>query len=272
MPVKHAMMDIGRERIFVSDSGGDLPAILFVHGAMMDHTVWHRQVAEFQTTHRCICPDLRGHGKSSAASPAISFEDHCDDLSELIDRLHLRDVTIIGWSMAGCICEVFVTRYPGKAARLVLVDSIPQRLTDERFAFGQDPASTPQTKKALEEAFEATCDGFGQRISPENKEVARWLADIAKKTRRDVAIYEYVSTDARSQIDLLPTITLPTTIISGQNDQVCKPEASTFMAERIPGCTTGVRTIEKAGHAPFLTRPDVFNAILKTALESGTMV
>ncbi len=268
MAMKHAMLDIGRERIFVADTGGDMPALLFLHGAMMDHTVWFQQVAAFRQTRRCVCPDLRGHGKSSAASADISFEDHSDDLSELIDRLQLEDVTLIGWSMAGCLCQVFVTRYPGKAARLVLVDTIPQRLSDERFPYGQDPASAPQAIKALEEDFEVTCDRFGQRISPENDEIARFLADIARRTRQDVAINDYVSTDARSQIDLLPAITLPTTIISGQRDQVCKPQASTFMAERIPGCTSGVMTIEDAGHAPFLTRPERFNDILRNAVET----
>lgn len=266
MPIKHMMMDIGRERIFVSDSGGNGPALLFVHGAMMDHTVWYKQVAHFQRTHRCVCPDLRGHGKSTAASPAISFEDHCDDLAEIMDRLDLADITLVGWSMAGCLCQVFVTRYPGKAARLVLVDTIPQRLSDDRFPFGQDPASTPKTKRALEDNYEATCDGFGQRISPEDDKVGRFIADIARRTRQDVAINDYVSTDERSQIDLLPAITLPTAIVSGQNDLICKPAASTFMAERIPGCSDGVRSIEKAGHAPFLTYPDRFNAILQAFL------
>lgn len=266
MPISHVMMDIGQERLFVSDSGGGGPAILFVHGAMMDHTVWYKQVAHFRHTHRCVCPDLRGHGKSSAASPDISFEDHCDDLAQIIDRLDLRDITLIGWSMAGCLCQVFVTRYPGKVARLVLVDTIPQRLSDDRFPFGQDPASTPKTRKALEENFEATCEGFGRRISPEDEEVGRFIADIARRTRQDVAINDYVSTDERSQIDLLPAITLPTAIISGNNDLVCKPAASTFMAERIPGCRDGVRSIEGAGHAPFLTFPDRFNGILQAFL------
>jgi pimeloyl-ACP methyl ester carboxylesterase len=265
--MKHAMVDIGRERIFVSDSSGDLPAILFVHGAMMDHTVWYKQVAEFQHTHRCVCPDLRGHGKSSAASASISFEDHCDDLSALVDWLGLDDVTLVGWSMAGCICEIFVTRFPGKVARLVLVDTIPQRLSDDRFPYGQDPQSTPQTKKALEDAFDSTCEGFGQRISPENSEMAQFIADTAKRTRQDIAINDYVSTDARSQIDLLPQITLPTTIISGENDLICKPQASVYMAERIPGCKDGVFTVTNACHAPFLTHPEEFNRILRGALD-----
>ncbi len=263
--MKKSLIEIGGERLFIADSGGDLPAILFVHGAMMDHTVWHKQVAALQHRFRCVCPDLRGHGQSSAKSADISFEDHCDDLAALIELLELKDISLLGWSMGGPICEVFVTRYPEKVARLVLVDTIPQRLTDERFPFGQDPESTPKTKKALEENYQATCTLFGERISPENRQVAEFIADIARRTRPDVAINDYVSTDARSQLDLLAQITLPTTIICGSDDRVCKPGASFFMAERIPGCTGDVKVIEGAGHASFLTRPELFNALLLDA-------
>ncbi|MEX3011241.1 alpha/beta fold hydrolase [Hoeflea sp. TYP-13] len=260
--------EINGERIYVADSGGDLPAILFVHGTMMDGSVWHKQVEALKDRFRCVCPDLRGHGRSTAASPDISFEDHCDDLAALIDELSLKDITLLGWSMGGCICQVFVTRYPGKAERLVLVDTIPQRLSDERFPYGQDPESTPRTKRALETDFVATASGFGKRISPEDDHVAAFLSDMAACARQDVTINDYVSTDARSQVDLLPQITLPTTIICGEKDLVCKPGASTFMAEHIPGSTNGVAVIDGAGHAPFLTHPQEFNEILLGALES----
>ncbi|MCP4318422.1 MAG: alpha/beta hydrolase [Hyphomicrobiales bacterium] len=259
--------EIGGKQIFIADSGGDLPAILFVHGTMMDGTVWHKQVAVLKEQFRCICPDLRGHGRSTAASSDISFEDHCDDLAAIVEQLSLNDVTIVGWSMGGCICEVFVTRYPGKAARLVLVDTIPQRLSDDRFPYGQDPAGTPKTRRALETDFEATARWFGRRISPEDDTVAAFISDLAARARQDVTINDYVSTDARSQIDLLPRITLPTTIICGSKDLVCKPQASSFMAEHIPGCATGVAYIDGAGHAPFLTRAGEFNNILLGALD-----
>ena len=253
----------------MADTGGDGPATLFVHGAMMDHTVWYKQVEAFRRSYRCVCLDLRGHRRSCAATPDISFEDHCDDLAALIDRLGLRDVTLVGWSMAGCICQVFVTCYPGKVARLVLVDTIPQRLSDDRFPYGQDPLSTPKTKLALQKHYEATCDSFGHRISPDNEQVAGFVVGIARDTRQDVAIHEYVSTDDRSRIDLLPRIDLPTTTISGDRDQVCKPQASTFMAQRIPVCNGGVISIKGAGHATVLTHSAEFNRNLARAIEGS---
>lgn len=266
MPEK--MLEIGGERIFVADSGGDLPALLFVHGTMMDGTVWDKQVAAFEARYRCVRPDLRGHGRSTARSPDISFEDHCDDLAALIEKLALKDITLLGWSMGGCVTQVFVTRYPGMVSRLVLIDTIPQRLSDEHFPYGQDPGSTPKTRHALETNFEQTARGFGPRIAPEDPQVASYISDLAARARQDVTINDYVTTDERSQIGLLAQITLPTTIIGGDGDLVCKPGASTYMAERIPGCTDGVHVIVGAGHAPFLTRPDEFNAILAGALEA----
>ncbi|MCY6382767.1 alpha/beta fold hydrolase [Hoeflea prorocentri] len=262
------MHEIGGEQIFVADSGGDLPALLFIHGTMMDGTVWDKQVAVFRDRYRCVCPDLRGHGRSTARSPDISFEDHCDDLNTLIEELSLKDITLLGWSMGGCITQVFVTRYPGVVSRLVLIDTIPQRLSDEHFPYGQDPGSTPKTRHALETNFEATARGFGPRIAPEDEAVAAYISDLAARARQDVTINDYVTTDERSQIGLLPHITLPTTIVSGDRDLVCKPGASTFMAEHIPGCTDGVHVIAGAGHAPFLTHADEFNAILSNALEA----
>lgn len=94
------------------------------------------------------------------------------------------------------------------------------------------------------------------------------VSNIAANARQDVTISDYVSTDARSLLDNPAHISVPTTIISGSRDLVCKPAASDYMAEHIPGCTNGVQVIDGAGHAPFLTRPREFNALLTTAMES----
>ena len=99
-------MKIGDNDIYLTDTGGDKPALLFVHAIMMDQTVWALQVAAFQETHRVVSVDLRGFGASSTTSPETSFEEHSDDLVAGIDGLGLSDVTLMSWSMGGAIAQV----------------------------------------------------------------------------------------------------------------------------------------------------------------------
>ncbi len=68
------MVKIDNEDIFVTDTGGDKPALLFVHGIGLDHSVWKSQVGEFSRDFRVVCVDLRGYGRSTAANPDISYE------------------------------------------------------------------------------------------------------------------------------------------------------------------------------------------------------
>jgi pimeloyl-ACP methyl ester carboxylesterase len=57
------MIEIDGETIFLTDSGGDRPALLFVHGIMMSHAVWRHQVVAFSNDYRVVCIDLRGFGR-----------------------------------------------------------------------------------------------------------------------------------------------------------------------------------------------------------------
>ena len=103
-------------------------------------------------------------------------------------------------------------------------------------------------------------------IAPEDAAVTAQLTAIAANTNFDVAMAAFGSSGGRNQLAELPQITTPTTIICGRNDAICMPAANELMAETIPGCTTGVHWIDGAGHAPFLTKPTEFNALLRATL------
>ena len=42
------------------------PALLFVHGFPLDHTMWQAQLSQFAGGHRVVAPDVRGFGASEA--------------------------------------------------------------------------------------------------------------------------------------------------------------------------------------------------------------
>lgn len=69
--------------------------LLFLHGATLDHRMWHPQLA-LADRFEVIAYDLRGFGRSPA--PRGPFK-HCEDAATLIDDLGLRDVCVIGHSI-----------------------------------------------------------------------------------------------------------------------------------------------------------------------------
>ncbi|KJC56559.1 hypothetical protein UP10_34150 [Bradyrhizobium sp. LTSPM299] len=259
------MLEIAGNTIFLTDSGGDRPALLLVHGIMMSHEVWQHQVAAFAGDYRVVCVDLRGFGQSSAHTPDISFEDHAADLAQLIAQLGLKNVTLVGWSMGGAIAQLFAATYPQTLARLVLVDTTPQLLASESFPHALPVEAAMQLGQLLSD-FAQGCAAFSGMIAPEDAAATRLITGIAAATSPAVALAAFASSGPRSLIDLLPKITTPTAVIAGADDGICLPAASTYLAAHIPGCTRPVAWIEGAGHAPFLTRPAQFNAALRAAL------
>jgi pimeloyl-ACP methyl ester carboxylesterase len=243
------MAKIGNNEIFLRDSGGDKPAMLLVHGIMMDHTVWDRQFDAFSEGFRVVAPDLRGYGKSTTQSPDISFEDHARDLASLIDALGLRNVTYVGWSMGGAIGQVFAPVFGDKIDRLVMVDTSPQLVADDAFPHAIPVEAAQQLGAALVQDFASGCAAFCGMIAPESTEVAAKLSAIAAATSPDVALSAFHSSGARNQIAELAGINIPTWVIAGSQDAVCLPAANAFLAEHVPGCTSDVTLIDQAGAA-----------------------
>src|SRR5689334_24009099 len=79
------------------------PAIVFIHGAAFDHSVW-----QWQSRHLAnhgfmvLAPDLPAHGKSPGAARA-SIADMADWVGALIDAAALDKVAVVGHSMGSLV-------------------------------------------------------------------------------------------------------------------------------------------------------------------------
>src|SRR5258705_5900971 len=73
-------------RLYYEDTGGDAPALLFLHGAGGNHLSWWQQAPVFAEEYRCVTVDQRGFGQSpdvpggpgpaAAATPALAPLEH----------------------------------------------------------------------------------------------------------------------------------------------------------------------------------------------------
>lgn len=75
---------------------------------------------------RCIAHDRRGHGRSSQPWDGNEMDTYADDLAELIEKLDLKDVVLVGHSTGGGEVARYIGRHgTSRVAKAVLVGAVP---------------------------------------------------------------------------------------------------------------------------------------------------
>src|SRR5665811_916427 len=118
--VRTAMLN-GHE--FSYSDSGDGPALLFIHGLTSSQRNWAHLVDALNKDHRVLAPDLFGHGASAKPMGDYSLGAHAATLRDLLDRLEVDRVTLVGHSLGGGIAMQFCYLFPERVDRLVLVAS-----------------------------------------------------------------------------------------------------------------------------------------------------
>lgn len=115
-------IDLTIGRIKYREIGEGRP-VVFVHGFLADGELW-REVAPRLAAHgfRCITPDLPlgAHTIPIDQSRALSPRTVAAAVHELIERLGLDDVVLVGNDSGGAICQMVVTESTVRIGRLIL--------------------------------------------------------------------------------------------------------------------------------------------------------
>jgi len=99
----------------------DRPIVVFVHGALHDHSVWTLSARWFANHGwSALAPDLPGHGRSGGA-PLASVESMADWLLALVDGAGARRFAVVGHSMGSLVALETAARGGERVSHLVLV-------------------------------------------------------------------------------------------------------------------------------------------------------
>jgi len=105
----------------------DRPPLLLLHGFLGSGSDWDGIVEHFTDRFYCITVDLLGHGQSVGRTDpsAYSFLGARDAIVSIVDRLHIRDVNLIGYSMGGRLALSVAIHAPSVFSNVVLESSSP---------------------------------------------------------------------------------------------------------------------------------------------------
>jgi pimeloyl-ACP methyl ester carboxylesterase len=109
--------------IHYRDEGTGEPIVL-IHGLLVNGELWDRLVKELAPHARCIVPDLPlgSHRRPLDPGADLTPSGVASLIAELIERLGLDHVTLVGNDTGGALCQLVVTQHPRRIARLVLTN------------------------------------------------------------------------------------------------------------------------------------------------------
>jgi non-heme chloroperoxidase len=113
-------------QIYYKDWGAGQP-VVFSHGWPLSADSWESQMMFLASNgYRCIAHDRRGHGRSSQSWNGNDMDSYADDLAELIEKLDLKNIVLIGFSAGGGEVARYIGRHGTmRVSKAVLISAVP---------------------------------------------------------------------------------------------------------------------------------------------------
>ena len=242
-----------------------LPAIVFVHGALHDHSVWTLLARWFAHHGRAVLAvDLPGH--SGSAGPALaSVEALADWLLALLDAAGIARAAFVGHSMGSLIALEAAARAPPRSTRLVMVaTAYPMAVSKALFdAAERDPRAAIDSVNAFSHstmAAKPSYPGPGSWLHGSNRALMRRLQAGAEG---NLFLDDFRVCDRyRGGLEAAARITCPATLILGETDQMASPKQTADLAAAL---RADVKWLP-SGHAVMTEAPELVLAALRQAL------
>lgn len=243
--------------IAYTDNGKGDTTLLFVHGWCINKTYWASQVKYFGDKYRIVTVDLPGFGESGKNRKVWNTETFSRDIDSVISQLNLKNVILIGHSMAGHIVLQAAIDNPQNVIGLVGVDNFKE--TGGPVPTKKDTADYKQVIDQLKHHFKHTAFEYVNTSLFYKTTVdsikKRVLNDVAKAD--SVIAAACLELDDFSEAQKLKEVKKKIYLI---NSDYTKTDTTGFKVNHIP---YQVFIIHATGHFPMIEKPQEFNILLR---------
>ncbi|MGI9090986.1 MAG: alpha/beta fold hydrolase [Gemmatimonadaceae bacterium] len=249
--------------LFFRDQGSGEPALVFLHYFAGSSRAWNAVIDRMQSTHRCVAPDLRGFGNSSAPESGYAVCNYADDVEELVRSLGLESYILVGHSMGGKFAMAMAARRPLNLRALVLVDPSP-------------PTPEPMSRSDREHLLASHGDR-GAMVKLIQKITVRPLSEAVFETAVDdnlrssrAAWCAWLEHGSREDISgRIPNVCVPALVIRGAEDPVMQHD---MLEREVVGRIKDARMVQipDVGHLSPMEAPEAVAALIRGVAQSAT--
>jgi pimeloyl-ACP methyl ester carboxylesterase len=227
------------------------PAVVFVHGAAFDHSVWQWQ-SRYLAHHgfTVLAVDLPGHGRSPGPLRADVGE-MADWVAAFIESAGLAHAAVVGHSMGSLVALETALRHPARVAKLALVGTSAPMPVGEPFmaAAADDDAAAFDMEVTWGHARGALL-----AASPvPGTSLVRASRALNGRAHEGVLHADLQACQAwQPSMEKIRALAVPTLVVVGRRDQMTPQKAGRALAGEIPGAKL---VVLDAGHSMMSEAP-----------------
>lgn len=98
---------------------GNVPVLIFLHGAMGNHMSWWQNIAVMREYCRCVAIDARGYGRTPDPT-GEGVDKYIDDFEAFVEHMKFSNICILAQSMGGRTALGYTARHPGRVTALIM--------------------------------------------------------------------------------------------------------------------------------------------------------
>jgi pimeloyl-ACP methyl ester carboxylesterase len=236
--------------------------LVFVHAFPMGAGMWRQQLG-VAPGWRIVTVSLPGFDGRRPLIQERTIDAYARDVLAALDAEGIERAVFCGLSMGGYVTFGILREAAHRVAGLILADTRTSTDTPERNAARLKSIELARTSGPSAIADDMMPAILGPTTHAQRPHVAATVrALIEAQSGEAIAAAIEAMINRPDSAATIATVTVPTTIIVGEEDAITTPADAEQMHRAIAGST--LVTIPRAGHMSNLETPDEFNAALRS--------
>lgn len=238
----------------------DEPAVILVHGAGLDRTVWQLQTRNIAFMGRRVyAVDLPGHGRSEGDA-LTTIEDMAGWIPDFMDAANIEKAKLIGHSMGSFVTLEAAARYPDRVEALCLMG-----ISDTMPVHPDLIAAAERNERLAPELI--IFWGLGEKAKiGGHPHPGLWVHNasqiIFENAKTGVLHNDLAACNAyQGALEAASKVKCKTLFVLGKDDMMTPANKGKIVADAIENATLDV--IDKCGHMMIIERPHSVHAALK---------